>query len=185
MNITKQNNNGDTALMLACASGSYGIVNQLLTRNHTQIINTRNKERKTALSIAVCHKKPNHRIVQLLVDHPGIDINIPTEEYAEFSVLDEAASRGDEKMIRVLLTHPQMRVSRQTLERCIDRPNIISLISTKAMLRDILHTQLRYRDLRNDQDYRLIQLTRTKDYSENKQYISPEYKKAHRKVLDS
>ena len=176
INVKQQSNSGDTALMLACHSHHYPIVDLLLLKtDHSKIINLTNNENKNALMCAIEHTQISYKLIELLVNYPTIDINYATWEGE--TALDKAISRRDEKIVDILITHPQIRVERIQLRQTIDMRNINELLSKKAMLRDILHNYLdtgRLFTVRNIPH--ILRLIRTKDFSDNKQYISQEYK---------
>lgn len=96
--LNSVNEEGDTALILACYKGYTEIVNILLNCGRKLNINRQNADGYTAVGIAVTLKY--YGIVSALLEHPDVDVNLPNVEGA--SPLLIAVKNQDLSLVRKL-----------------------------------------------------------------------------------
>ena len=95
--INIPNNDGVTALMLACINGHHQVVELLLSKNPD--INIQNNDGLTALMAASCNE--HHQVVQLLLNK-GSDINIQSNDGSTSLML--ASRNGYYQIVELLLS---------------------------------------------------------------------------------
>ena len=119
--INCQNNEGYTALMLACKNSNRNSTNEtveLLLAHPSIDVNLQNSERQTALYIAYifCNNSSTKRTLELLLAHPGIDVNLQDSD--GWAILHHACrfSKTDSigGPLELLLAHPGIDVNLQT-----------------------------------------------------------------------
>lgn len=113
-----QNNEGKTALMIAVAEGDFLTAQTLL--QHRASINIQDLTGSTALLMAVTQRQ--HNIVQLILEQPGLLINLKT-----LIVLE--AKRGGDNTVRLLMSYFTTDDHKQ---------NIIKDVSSNSQLHSML-----------------------------------------------